>query len=376
MRRQGLALTKLRRSLTIQRLMVVAKLLRLPALNVLNTSGITQRMTRRSLLGVGATSLLVLAGCGRIEEEATPDFSGRTINVVATTGMIGDIVRNVGGDRLEVTTLMGPGIDPHLYKASEGDVTKIDNADIVFYNGLHLEAKLAEVFEKMGDHIVTVPVAEEIPEDQLIVVGTGVAAHDPHVWFDVDLWSDATEEVRKTLVAADPDHADAYNARAATYQEELTALDQYVTEQALLVPPEQRLLITAHDAFGYFAKAYSFEVLGLQGVSTATEAGADDLQNLAEIIVERQIPAIFVETSVSPRTITALQEAVRSRGYDVQVGGSLFSDAMGDPDTPEGTYIGMVTHNIDTIVGALRPHLSGTPIAVASPAAEGSPESP
>ncbi len=333
-------------------------------------------MTRRSLFGVGAMSVLVLAGCGRIEEEAQPDFSDRTIEVVATTGMIGDIVKNVGGDRLEVTTLMGPGIDPHLYKASEGDVTTIDNADMVFYNGLHLEAKLAEVFEKMGDHIVTVPVAEEIPEDQLIVVGTGVAAHDPHVWFDVELWSDATEQVRKTLVEADPEHADEYNARAAAYQEQLAELDAYVAEQALTVPEEQRLLITAHDAFGYFAKAYDFEVLGLQGVSTATEAGAEDLQNLAEIIVERQIPAIFVETSVSPRTITALQEAVRSRGYDVQVGGSLFSDAMGDPGTPEGTYIGMVTHNIDTIVGALRPAGMATPVTAATPVAEGSPESP
>jgi len=305
------------------------------------------------VLAILVAVVLVLAACGPIEESELPDFSDRQINVVATTGMVGDIVQVVGGDRVEVTTLMGPGIDPHAYKASEGDVEKIGSADIVFYSGLHLEAKLADVFEKMGDQIVTVPVAEGIPINRRIVVGTGVAAYDPHVWFDVELWSIAVEEVRDTLVRIDPAHADAYNERAAAYQELMAELDAYAAEQAAWVPEGQRVLITAHDAFGYFAKAYNFEVLGLQGISTATEAGAGDIQDLADIIVERQIPAIFVETSVSPRTIQALQEAVRDRGYDVVVGGSLFSDAMGDPGTPEGTYLGMVRHNIDTIVGAL-----------------------
>ncbi|CAN5677255.1 zinc ABC transporter substrate-binding protein [soil metagenome] len=305
------------------------------------------------VLAILVAVVLVLAACGPIEESELPDFSDRQINVVATTGMVGDIVQVVGGDRVEVTTLMGPGIDPHAYKASEGDVEKIGSADIVFYSGLHLEAKLADVFEKMGDQIVTVPVAEGIPINRRIVVGTGVAAYDPHVWFDVELWSIAVEEVRDTLVRIDPAHADAYNERAAAYQELMAELDAYAAEQAARVPEGQRVLITAHDAFGYFAKAYNFEVLGLQGISTATEAGAGDIQDLADIIVERQIPAIFVETSVSPRTIQALQEAVRDRGYDVVVGGSLFSDAMGDPGTPEGTYLGMVRHNIDTIVGAL-----------------------
>jgi manganese/zinc/iron transport system substrate-binding protein len=267
--------------------------------------------------------------------------------------MVGDIVQVVGGDKVEVTTLMGPGIDPHAYKASEGDVEKIGSADIVFYSGLHLEAKLAEVFEKMGDRIVTVAVAERIPLDRRIVVGTGIAAYDPHVWFDVELWSLAVEEVRDTFVRIDPEHAAAYNERADAYQEQMTELDAYVAEQAARVPEEQRVLITAHDAFGYFARAYDFQVLGLQGISTATEAGAGDIQDLADFIVEREIPALFVETSVSPRTIQALQEAVRARGFDVVVGGSLFSDAMGDPGTPEGTYLGMVRHNIDTIAGAL-----------------------
>ncbi len=309
-------------------------------------------LTKTSFVAL-LTAILLLAACGRVEEQVTPDFSDRQISIVATTGMVGDIVRVVGGDRVEVTTLMGPGIDPHTYKASEGDVEKIGHADIIFYSGLHLEAKLAEVFEKMGDTIVTVPVAERIPVDRRIVVGTGVATYDPHVWFDVELWSMAVDAVRDTFVKIDPTHADDYIQRADAYQKELSALDAYVAERAASVPDEQRVLITAHDAFNYFARAYGFEVLGLQGVNTATEAGAGDIQELADVIVERQIPAIFVESSVSPRTIKALQEAVRARGYDVRIGGSLFSDAMGDAGTPEGTYIGMVRHNIDTITGAL-----------------------
>jgi manganese/zinc/iron transport system substrate-binding protein len=308
----------------------------------------TRRFPLATLLGI-----LLLSACGRIEERTLPDFSNRQINIVATTGMVGDIVQQVGGDRVEVTTLMGPGVDPHLYKASEGDVERLDNADIVFYSGLHLEAKLADVFEKMGEHIVTVPVTAGISRSELIVVGTGEAAYDPHVWFDVMLWSAAVEEVRKTLVEVDPAHASGYDERAAAYQVKMKELDEYVAQQAARVPPERRVMITAHDAFGYFAKAYGFEVRGLQGISTATEAGAGDVQDLADFIVERDIPAIFVETSVSPRTVRALQEAVRVQGHEVKIGGSLFSDAMGDPGTPEGTYLGMVRHNIDTIVAAL-----------------------
>ncbi len=317
----------------------------------MRVSGRTNRIS--PVLAILAFVALVLAACGRVEESELPDFSDRQINVVATIGMVGDIVQVVGGDRVEVTTLMGPGIDPHGYKASEGDVEKIGSADIVFYGGLHLEAKVADVFEKMGDEIVTVPVSEAVPVSQLIVAGAGVGAYDPHIWFDVQLWSVAVEEVRATFVRIDPEHADGYNERAEAYQVQMAELDTYVSEQAAQVPADQRVLITAHDAFGYFAKAYDFEVRGLQGISTATEAGAGDIQDLADFIVERQIPAIFVETSVSPRTIQALQEAVRDRGFEVLVGGSLFSDAMGDPGTLEGTYLGMVRHNIDTIVGAL-----------------------
>ncbi len=313
------------------------------------------------MLPVLLAGMLILTACGRVQERGQPDLSNRTIEAVATTGMVGDIVQEVGGDRVRVTTLMGPGVDPHLYKASEGDVERLDRADIVFYSGLHLEAKLAEVFEKMGSSIVTVPVTDLIPRSELHVVGSGQSTYDPHVWFDVSMWSDATESVRRTLVAVDPAHAAAYDARAEAYQSKLAALDEYVRARAQTVPAEKRVLITAHDAFGYFAAAYGFEVRGLQGVSTATEAGAGDVQELAKFIVARRIPAIFVESSVSPRTVRALQEAVRAQGYAVRIGGSLFSDAMGDPGTEEGTYIGMVRHNIDTIVNALTADGAPTP---------------
>jgi manganese/zinc/iron transport system substrate-binding protein len=319
-------------------------------------------MTRLTKLALAGLVVMLVLGTGIETTKARqPDFSDREISIVATTGMIGDIVEIVGGDRVNVTTLMGPGIDPHLYRASAGDVSRLAEADLVFYNGLHLEAQLADVFERMGDRVTTVAVAEAIPTERLIVVGEGDATYDPHVWFDVELWSIAVEAVRDTLMEVDPTHADGYEERAAAYLEELAELDHYVAEQAASIPEQQRVLITAHDAFGYFAGAYGFEVLGLQGISTVSEAGAGDVQALADLIVERQIPAIFVETSVSPRSIRALQEAVASRGYEVAIGGELFSDAMGDPGTPEGTYIGMVRHNIDTIVGALRDGEAETP---------------
>jgi manganese/zinc/iron transport system substrate-binding protein len=273
--------------------------------------------------------------------------------VVTTIGMITDIVQIVGGERVKVTGLMGPGVDPHLYKASERDVIRLIEADVIFYNGLHLEAKLGDVLEKLSKRRRVVAVTDTIPRDLLLKPEQFEGNYDPHVWFDVSLWQYAVMHVRDTLIQIDPSHAAGYMARAAAYLAELDQLDAYVKEQAARVPQERRVLITAHDAFNYFGRAYGFEVRGLQGISTVAEAGAGDLRALADFIVERQIPAIFVESSVSPRTIEALQAAVRDRGFSVTIGGQLYSDAMGDPGTPEGTYVGMVRHNIDTIVSAL-----------------------
>ncbi len=298
--------------------------------------------------------LALVAGCGPVQAPEERVLEGETIRVVTTIGMITDAVERVGGSRVEVEGLMGPGIDPHLYKASEGDLRRLERADVIFYNGLHLEAKMADVLERIGERRATQAVTDAIPRSRLLSPAQFQGQYDPHVWFDVRLWMLAVEQVRDTLARLDPGSAELYRRNAAAYLEELEELDAYVRGQAERVPAEHRVIVTAHDAFNYFGRAYGFQVRGLQGISTAAEAGAGDVQELADFIAEREIPAIFVESSVSPRTVEAVREAVRARGFDVEIGGSLYSDAMGDPGTPEGTYIGMVRHNIDTIVAGLR----------------------
>jgi manganese/zinc/iron transport system substrate-binding protein len=291
-------------------------------------------------------------GCGQ-QPANEPDPAGRPLNVVTTTSIITDLVKTLGGERVSVTGLMGPGVDPHLYKASAGDVSRLERAHLIFYNGLHLEAAMGEVLERMRGRVKTVAVTDGIDRSLLLAPPEFQGAYDPHVWFDVTLWMKCAERVRDALIEADPAGADVYRSTTERYLQELGALHDYVKSRAGTLPAERRVLITAHDAFNYFGRAYGFEVRGLQGISTATEAGAADVQSLAQFIAERRIPAIFVETSVSPRSIEALQAAVRARGFDVQIGGKLYSDALGDPGTPEGTYAGMIRYNIDTIVQAL-----------------------
>lgn len=322
----------------------------------------TKLVRKQTLLPLLAliAGALASAGCGpQAVGSVDPNLGGRELRVVTTTGMVTDIVEGVGGRRVEVEGLMGPGVDPHLYKATEGDVIRLAGADVVFYNGLHLEAKLAEVFERMGDSARTVAVTDGIPRGELIASAAFGATYDPHVWFDVRLWMEAAQEARDALVELDPSHAATYRANAGRYLSDLAKLDRYVHQRTEEVPREHRVIITAHDAFNYFGRAYGFEVRGLQGISTVTEAGTGDVQDLADFIAERRIPSIFVESSVSPRMIQAVQEAVRARGFDVAIGGSLFSDAMGDPGTPEGTYVGMVRHNVDTIVEGLTREVEG-----------------
>ncbi|MBN8579969.1 MAG: zinc ABC transporter substrate-binding protein [Anaerolineae bacterium] len=296
------------------------------------------------------TITLLLSACA---PETNNNASGK-LNVVTTIGMIADIVKVVGGEHVEVTGLMGPGVDPHLYKASEGDVTSLQDADVIFYNGLHLEAQMGGVLERMGDFgITTVAVTDKIDRTLLNAPPEFEGNYDPHVWFDVTLWMKAVEQVEETLIEVDPANRSDYEANAEAYLAELESLHQYVLDQANTIPAEQRILITAHDAFNYFGHAYGFEVRGLQGISTEAQAGTADVKALADFIVEKQIPAIFVESSVPQRNVEAVQAAVQAQGFDVKIGGSLFSDAMGSEGTPEGTYVGMVRHNIDTIVSAL-----------------------
>jgi manganese/zinc/iron transport system substrate-binding protein len=307
-----------------------------------------------ALAALGAATLII-AACQPVAQAGTTELSQRVIRVVTTIGMITDIVENVGGERVHVTGLMGPGVDPHLFRASERDVVRLASADLVFYNGLHLEAGMARVLERMADSgRGTVAVTENIDRDVLLAPPEFEGAYDPHVWFDVMLWKHAAETVRDALIQADPAHADAYRANAGDYLAKLEELHAYVTDRAERVPPERRVLITAHDAFNYFGRAYGFQVLGLQGISTESEASIADVQVLADFIAELKIPAIFIESSVPQRNVEAVQAAVRARGFDVRIGGELFSDAMGDAETKEGTYIGMVRHNIDTITDALR----------------------
>ena len=297
--------------------------------------------------------LLAASGCEKVEKMHPPDLSGRIIKVVATTGMVADLVKNIGGERVEVTALMGPGVDPHMYKASERGVIHMSESDVVFYSGLHLEGAMTRVLERLDRIKPTTAVADGIDPSRLLSKAGTSGAHDPHIWFDVTCWMDAARTVHRRLVELDSLHAGVYDANLDNYLAQLQDLHDYVLSMAQTVPIEQRVLITAHDAFSYFGRAYGFEVRGLQGISTVTEAGAADVQQLADFIVRRRIPALFIESSVPRRNIEAVQAAVHARGYDVTIGGQLFSDAMGSPGTPEGNYIGMVRHNIDTIVAAL-----------------------
>lgn len=311
-----------------------------------------KRIFRFGTMALLALSVL-LAACAP-SGAARGDIATRQVRVVSTIGMINDAVLIIGGERVDAVGLMGPGVDPHLYNASEGDVMRLAEADLVLFNGLHLESKMGEVLERMdGLGIKAVAVAADIPSVQLLQPEIYAGNYDPHVWFEVALWRYAVEAVRDALIAVDPGSTDLYIANAATYLLELDDLQAYVLAQVERVPPEKRVLITAHDAFKYFGRAYGFEVLGLQGISTATEAGTGDVQDLSAFIAEHQIPAIFVESSVPVRNIEAVQAAVQAQGFAVTVGGELFSDAMGDAGSPEGTYVGMVRHNVDTIVAAL-----------------------
>lgn len=291
----------------------------------------------------------VAAGCSANEGAEGQDGK---LRITATIGMISDVAGEVGGDRVAVTGLMGPGVDPHLYKASQGDISKLEDAQVIFYGGLHLEGKMTEIFEKMSKKKTVVAVTADIPEDRLRKVGEG--AHDPHVWFDVGLWMSATEKIRDTLASEDPAHAEEYRARAETYLAKLRELDDYAREQIASIPKESRVMVTAHDAFGYFGDAYGIEVVGLQGISTAAEYGSKDVTELRDMLVERKVKAVFVESSVPKKSIEAVIEGAKKKGHEVVIGGELFSDAMGKAGTPEGTYVGMVRHNVDTIVNALK----------------------
>jgi manganese/zinc/iron transport system substrate-binding protein len=273
------------------------------------------------------------------------------LKIVTTTGMIADLTQHIGGRHVKVTALMGTGVDPHLYKATQGDLRRLVRADIILYNGLHLEGKLQEIFEKMARKKPVFAISSLISSDELIYHDNNP---DPHIWFDIALWQKAAERVLEILITQDSNNQKEYQRNAQAYLTQLQQLHQWVLKEIQTIPKSRRILITAHDAFGYFGKAYGIQVKGLQGVSTASEFGLQDIRHLKQIIVKNQIKAVFVESSVSPRFIEALVKGVEAEGHPLVIGGELYSDAMGLKNSPTGHYIGMVTHNVNTIVSALK----------------------
>jgi manganese/zinc/iron transport system substrate-binding protein len=299
---------------------------------------------RRAFLGASAASLAMVS---------TPVLAAETLTVVATTGMIADAARVVGGDRVRVQALMGPGVDPHAYRQTRSDIVAMTRADLVLWHGLFLEAQMEGFFADLSRNRTVVAVAEGLPRDVLRGHDDYADKFDPHVWMTPPLWAMVVENVRDAMTQADPEGADLYAANALAYQDDLAALAAYATTTLDQVPTEQRVLLTAHDAFGYFGDAYGFEVMGIQGISTQSEAGLNRISELVNMLVDRKISAVFVESSVSDRNMRALIEGAAAKGHTVNIGGELYSDAMGADGSYEGTYIGMLDHNVTTIARAL-----------------------
>ncbi len=275
------------------------------------------------------------------------------LEIVATVSMVGDAVAAIAGDRADVTTLMGEGVDPHLYRQTQSDIAAMVRADAVFWNGLYLEAQLEEFLEKLAERKPVFAIAEAMPAELRLSSADYPDRYDPHIWMSPDLWRHAVTAARDALIELDPDGASAYRANAASYLAEMDALARYAKDSLATVPENKRVLITAHDAFGYFGDSYDFEVIGIQGLSTESEAGLQRVDEIVNLIVDRNIESIFVETSVSERNVMALVEGAAARGHTVAIGGELFSDAMGATGTYTGTYLGMIDSNATTITNAL-----------------------
>lgn len=304
------------------------------------------RPTRRATL-LGGMSVLALAG------SAPAAFAAQKLDVVTTTGMIADAAVRVGGDLVDVRSLMGPGVDPHSYRQTRSDIVALTRADLVLWHGLYLEAQMERFFEDLSRKSPVVAVAEALPKEDLLGSADYEGRYDPHVWMAPTLWIPVVEEVARALSEAHPEGGETFAANAAAYRTELEQLADYAAETLSKVPAGQRVLVTAHDAFSYFGRAFGFEVIGIQGISTDSEAGLNRISSLVDELVEREIGAVFVETSVSDRNMRALVEGAAARGHEVVIGGSLYSDAMGEPGSYEGTYIGMIDHNVTTIARAL-----------------------
>ncbi len=278
--------------------------------------------------------------------------SGYPYKIVTTVAMIADITRQVAGDKAEVVSLMGEGVDPHIYQPTLSDVQQIDGADVVFYNGLMLEGKMGDTFVKFARDKPVVAVTDQLDVKDYVMEDEE-EHHDPHVWMDVAGWMKAVDVIAKTLAEYDPDNAEHYQANAKAYNARLAELHAYAKSAIGSIPEKQRVLVTAHDAFGYFGRAYGLKVMGIQGISTESEAGLRRVESLVDYLVENNISAVFVESSVADKNVRSLVEGAAAKGHTVKIGGELFSDAMGKAGTYEGTYIGMIDHNVTTVTKAL-----------------------
>jgi len=275
--------------------------------------------------------------------------------IVATTSMIGDAVKNVVGDKAEIISLMGAGVDPHLYKATQGDLKKLQDADIVFFNGLQLEGKMEDILKKLGKTKAVYQVTKNVPKEKLLTVDyEGQDVYDPHIWHDVEIWMMVVEEIRERISRDYPDLKETCDKNAFNYTSNLKGLQTKIKTDLLGIPDDQRIIITSHDAFNYFGKAFNIEVKGLQGISTVTEFGLKDIADLVDMITKRKIKSIFVESSVAAKPMEAIVKGCAQKNHEVKIGGSLYADALGEDGTIEGTYIGMMRHNILTITDALK----------------------
>ncbi|HEY4391378.1 MAG TPA: zinc ABC transporter substrate-binding protein [Paenibacillus sp.] len=313
---------------------------------------------QRAKITLSVLVLVIVAACSKVEGEASHfqrGEDGGEIQVVSTIGMITDVVQEVGGEEVEAIGLMGPGVDPHLYKASQGDMTRMDKADMIFYGGLHLEGKMTEIFEKLERSKPTVAVSRGI-DTSVLRSGedAGGTQYDPHIWFNVKHWISATETIRDALASYDPAHADLYKNNADEYIQQLKKLDEEVRTAIDEIPESGRVLVTAHDAFGYFGEAYGIKVMGLQGISTAAEYGSKDVSELRDYLIDNKIKAVFVESSIPTKSMEAVIAGAKEKGHEVEIGGELYSDSLGEPGSDADTYIKMVQHNVSTIVNALK----------------------
>lgn len=274
--------------------------------------------------------------------------------VISTIGMINSIVEEIAQDNVTSISLMGPGVDPHLYKPTANDVKQLADADIIFYNGLHLESKMIDIFKKMSKTKPTIAITKNISKDVLLSPAEYEGFYDPHIWFDISLWINASTVIKDSLIEFDPKNKESYIENHTIYVKKLKKLDQWVKSEINSIPKSRRYLVTAHDAFGYFGRAYNIDVVGLQGINTAAEAGTKDIQSATKMIIEKKIPTIFIESSVPIRTIKAVQAAVEAKGHSVKIGEELLTDALGESETKKATYIGMIEHNVKSIVAGLK----------------------